>query len=249
MRHQKRPGEEMKKKKVDFSSLDFDLDSIMPHDSKEDIEKEFIREARLNFEPVCFENAVKAAECIDINKDYFALVSGKFIFGDFIEALLYQKQLKPKRMYITTLGMSQENIDSIVNLTVLGAQEVNLIVSGYFAGTERRGLAPYMVKEFEGHNINVAVLASHCKLCLFECDEGNFMIAGSANLSSSNNVEQFQIFHDDKVFRHCKRMLNNILKKHTVIRGKTGETIFENNKDNIGSKAYQTVKEGMEDGE
>jgi hypothetical protein len=144
--------------------------------------------------------------------------------------------------------MGAENIDSIVNLEVLGAQEINLIVSNYFVAMERSKLVPYMVREFTGHNINVAVLASHCKICLIECEQGNSMIAGSANLSSSNNVEQFQILHDDKVFRAIKRMLDGILKKHTIINGKSGETIFKNNQGNTGKHAFRTVKEEFENG-
>jgi hypothetical protein len=72
-----------------------------------------------------------------------------------------------------------------------------------------------MVREFSGKNINVAVLASHCKICLIESEQGNVIIAGSANLSSSNNVEQFQIMHDDKVFQSVKKMLDSIIKKYT----------------------------------
>lgn len=238
----------MKKKNMDFSSLEFDFDGLFEPDKKEkskDVEKEFIQAARLNFEPVSFENAAVAADCIDVRKNYFALVSGKFVFGDFLEALLYKKRLEPKKMYITTLGMGQENIDSLVNLTVLGAQEVNLIVSNYFVAMERRKLVPYMVREFEGHNINVAVLASHCKMCLIECEQGNIIISGSANLSSSNNVEQFQFFHDDKLFRSIKNRLNKIMTDFTVIVGKTGKTIFENNKNNTGRNAFNAVKEEL----
>jgi hypothetical protein len=121
-----------KRKPIDFSSMSFDLDNILNQNQSPDVEKEFIKAARLNYEPVCFDNAVEAAGVVDYQKDYFCFVSGKFIFGDFIEALLFKKALNPKRVYITTLGMSAENIDSIVNLTVLGAEEVNLIWSGNF---------------------------------------------------------------------------------------------------------------------
>jgi hypothetical protein len=87
----------MKKKKVDFSSVDFDLGNILNQNNSPDVEKEFIQAARLNYEPVAFENACEAAEYVDITKDYFCLVSGKFVFGDFIEALLYKKRLRPKQ--------------------------------------------------------------------------------------------------------------------------------------------------------
>ena len=70
-------------------------------------------------------------------------------------------------MYITTLGMNQENIDSIVNMVqYLYCEELNLIVSHYFAGVERHNLMAVMEEEFKGLNINIAVLQSHAKMCV-----------------------------------------------------------------------------------
>lgn len=106
-----------KKKAMDFSSLDLNLDALGDWGGDEEkAEKEFIRAAKLNLSPVTWDNAEAAADAVDYDKDYFALLSGRFIFGDFIEALVYKKELLPHRVYITTLGMSRENIDSIVNI-------------------------------------------------------------------------------------------------------------------------------------
>lgn len=91
----------------DFSSLDFT-----------DPDDEQLQEVpHLSLTPACFENAEDLIDKLDYSKDYFCFVSGTFIFGDFIEALLYKYMLKPSKIYITTLGMSSENIDSIVNMT------------------------------------------------------------------------------------------------------------------------------------
>lgn len=237
-----------KKKSVDFSSLSFDLDIAMGEDADE-AEKEFIKSCRLNLKPVTWDNAEDAAELLDYNSDYFALLSGRFIFGDFIEALILKHELMPKRVYITTLGMGKENIDSIVNIAgYLGCEHLNLIVSNYFVGMERSKLVPYMMHEFKGYPINVAVLASHCKMCLIESDKGNMIIAGSANLSSSNNVEQICMWHDDKLFKKLKGMLNRIMEKFWIFRGISGTSRLEGNKDNTGRKAFESVKGGMEDG-
>ncbi len=240
-----------KKKVMDFSSLDLNLDALGDWGGDEEkAEKEFIRAARLNLSPVTWENAEAAADAIDYNKDYFALLSGRFIFGDFIEVLIYKKELMPRRVYLTTLGMSRENIDSIVNITgYLGCEHLNLIVSNYFVAMERAKLVPYMISQFTGQHINVAVLASHCKICLIESDKGNLIIIGSANLSSSNNVEAVVIFHDDKLFRRIKTLLNSIMKKFCILRGYSGKTIFENNTNNTGQKAFEAVEEGMKDGD
>lgn len=239
-----------KKKVMDFSSIDLNLDALGDWGGDEEkAEKEFIRMARLNLSPVTWENAEAAADAIDYNKDYFAVLSGRFIFGDFIEALIYKKELMPRRVYLSTLGMSRENIDSIVNITgYLGCEHLNLIVSNYFVAMERAKLVPYMISQFTGRHINVAVLASHFKMCLIESYKGNLIIMGSANLSSSNNVETIVIFHDDKLFRRIKTMLNGVMKKFCILRGYSGKTIFENNTNNTGKKAFEAVDEGMTDG-
>lgn len=125
-----------RKKAMDFSSLDLNLDALGDWGGDEEkAEKEFIRAAKLNLSPVTWDNAEAAADAVDYDKDYFALLSGRFIFGDFIEALCYKKELLPHRVYITTLGMSRENIDSIVNIAgYLGCEQLNLIVSNLLCG-------------------------------------------------------------------------------------------------------------------
>lgn len=242
----------MKKKKLDFSSLDFNFDALAWGDDEDNTaaEKEFIKAARLNLQPATWENAEAAAKAIDYSENYFALASGRFVFGDFIESLCYTQQLLPKALYVTTLGMGKENIDSLVNISgYLGCKELNLIVSNYFVAMERNKLVPYMIREFTGLNINVAVLASHCKICLIDSAKGSFIIAGSANLSSSNNVEQIMMWHDDKLFKNIKRTLDDVISKFCILQGKSGKTIFESNNNNTGRKAFSAVKEVWEDGE
>lgn len=220
----------------DFSSLTFGGQS----------EEEIEEIPRLNLKPVAFENAEAMADSIDWQKDYFAIVSGSFIFGDFIEALHFKKKLNSNAVWITTLGMSENNVDSIVNLTkYLYVKKVNLIVSHYFAGVERHKLIRYMEKEFSDQPIDVAVLQSHTKIAVIESDKGDAVIAGSANLSSSNNVEQFIIMHDPAIVEYCKIRLDGIMKRFTVMRGMGGAKMDWNaNKQNTGKNAYEAFTEG-----
>lgn len=184
------------------------------------------------------------ADAIDYAEDYFALVSGSFIFGDFIEALCFKKELNPSVVYITTLGMGKDNVDSIVNLVdYLGCEKVNLLVSHYFAGTERHGLMPYIRQEFAGRPIDVAVLQSHCKIALVFSELGDVMISGSANLSSSSNVEQFIIMHDHTAIEYTKARLDNIMRRFTVFSGLESKWTPQNNKGNTGKGAFETITE------
>ena len=222
----------------DFSALSFGA----PEEGEQEPEQEEI--PRLNTDPVIFDNALEMVEQMDYTKDYFALVSGRFVFGDFIEALCADKNLRPSAVYITTLGMNQDNIDSLVNLVdCLGAKKVNLLVSHYFAGTERHNLMPYIYKEFSGRPMDVAVLQSHCKIALILSRRGDIMISGSANLSSSNNVEQFILMHDPVAIAFVKRKLDSIMERFKVYSGISGEYTPENNKNNTGNRAFDALKE------
>lgn len=227
-----------KKKKqgfsFDFSALKFNAET---QESEEEIPK-------LSIEPAEFENAEAMADRLDYSKDYFCFVSGNFVFGDFIEALVFKKDLAPSKMYITTLGMGQDNIDSIVNLVdYLGCESVNLLVSHYFAGVERHKLMPYMRQEFSGRPIDVAVLQSHCKICLIFSEKGNVMISGSANLSSSNNVEQFIIMHDENAIAYVKRRLDNIMERFTVFKGAENRALKISKGANTGKRAFEALTE------
>lgn len=203
---------------------------------------------RLSTEPVAFENAERMADRIDYGKDYFAFVSGKFIFGDFIEALCYKKRLAPSAVYLTTLGMSAENVDSIVNLVdYLGCKQVNLLVSHYFAQVEKNKLIPYMKREFTGKPVDVAVLQSHCKIALIFSEKGNVLISGSANISSSNNVEQFIIMHDEGTVRFVKERLDGIMERFTLFSGREGRTNDIDWKGSTGARAYRALMEGAGD--
>lgn len=215
----------------DFSALTFGNSAA---GDREEIPK-------LSTEPAAFCNAEHMAESMDYAKDYFAFVPGNFIFGDFIEALCYKKRLAATEIYITTLGMSQNNVDSIVNLVdYLQCKKVNLIISHYFYGVERNKLVPYMRQEFSGKPVDVAVLQSHCKIALIFSPKGNVLISGSANLSSSNNVEQFIFMHDENAISYAKKRLKNIMEEFTVYTGMDSK-VYKPGRKNTGKQVFETL--------
>lgn len=204
---------------------------------------------RLNLRPVSFDNAEKMAQEIDIQQDYICFTAGAFIFGDFIEALLYIKRLNPFVVYLTTLGMSRENVDSIVNMVdYLGAQRVRLLISHYFQGVERHRLIPYMEQEFSGRSIEAAVLSSHAKICIIRSAASDMLFIGSANLSSSNNVECFVITHDAAAVDYVQERLDNVFDCFTVFAGQTGKADHTRHR-NTGRDAYLAmIKERVKNG-
>lgn len=99
-------------------------------------------------------------------------------------------------MTITTLSLSQNNIDSLHNLMEGGyIGELNLIVSVYFWAHEIHQLIPYIYRQLDiNDRFQLCVGGIHTKTTQFETMGGRkVIIHGSANLRSSGSVEQFTI--------------------------------------------------------
>lgn len=109
---------------LDFDLGDFDL-TLGEESEDEGGFKTRIMRPKMNVKnvshKVVYRNAEKLAEKIDLTEGArtFAWVS-----GDLLEALVMKKHISPKKIYICSLGMSQDNIDSLRNIiewTGLGA--------------------------------------------------------------------------------------------------------------------------------
>ena len=195
---------------VDFE-VEFESRYIKPPKTKE------ITEHNLKYA-----NAEKLAKDINITTDsrYFVIVNGSFIFGDFIEALIIEKGYKVKSMTISTLSMSENNVDSLAGLLEDGyVDELNLIVSDYFYSHERHNLTPYIFKELDQDNkFQLAAASTHCKVCIFETYCGKFIILhGSCNLRSSSNIEQFVVEENKELYDFNYEYQMKILDKFKTI--------------------------------
>lgn len=126
----------------------------------------------------------------------FVVLDGSFIAGDFFEAWVVEHNLHIKKMTISTLSMSENNVDSLANILNAGyVDELDLIVSDYFYSHERQSLVPYIYKCLDiGNRFQLAAASTHCKLCLMETHNGSKVVVhGSANLRSSSNIEHLCI--------------------------------------------------------
>ena len=152
------------------------------------------------------------------------IVAGTFIFGDFIEAYIVEHNIKIQKMTISTLSMSQENVDSLANLMLGGyVDKLNLIISYYFFSHERNLLIPYLRQTLDIDNrFQLAVAASHTKTCIFDTSGGKkIVMQGSANLRSSNNVEQFTIEDSAELHDWFDEYQDIIIKKYQTINKPT----------------------------
>lgn len=173
---------------------------------------------------VKYKNALQLAKDIGIlDKDgqrVFAVVDGSFIFGDFIEAYLVTHNLLAKRMVISTLSMSQENVDSLKNLLIGDyLEKLDIVVSDYFYSHERHNLIKYMYEHLDiNDGFQLAVCRTHTKITLIQTECGKWLtIHGSANLRSSDNIEMFSIENSKDLYDFNLEWHDEIINKYQTI--------------------------------
>lgn len=204
---------------INLDLFDFDPDEVA------DVDNRYVKPklVPMKQEQVLYDNAVKLAREIKITAGsrYDCLVSGSFIFGDFIEAFMTLNNAKAVGMTITTLSLSQENIDSLHTLLVNGyIERLNMIVSDYFYSHERHALIPYMYRQLDIDNrFQLAVAFVHTKTVHFETLGGKkIVIHGSANLRTSGNCEQFTIEENPELHDFYEERFNPIIERFATIK-------------------------------
>lgn len=204
---------------IDLDLFDFDPDEVA------DIENRYCKPklVPMKQDQVLYDNAAKLARelKIEAGSRYDCIVSGSFIFGDFIEAFMVHNQCVAQKMTITTLSLSQENVDSLANLLHKGyIKQLDMIVSDYFYSHERHQLIPYMYQELDVENrFQLSVAFVHTKTVHLETLGGKkIVIHGSANLRTSGNCEQFTIEENPELYDFYEERFNPIIERFATIR-------------------------------
>jgi hypothetical protein len=219
----------------DFN-INIDLDNFSDIEINIDIDtnQKYCKPAISKSKNVKYKNAKELSKAIEIkqNERYFCIIDGSFIFGDFIEAFIYERAMKVKEMTLSTLSMSKENIDSFYNLMNLGyIDKLNIIVSDFFYSHERNNLVKYMYDKLDiKERFQLSVCRTHTKICMFETEMNagrKYVIHGSANLRSSDNIEQFMIEENSELydfnFDFHKKIINNFA---TIKKSLRGDKLF-----------------------
>ena len=227
---------------VDFNEIDFDIDINIEDFSDIEIDLSFDFDSRIHKPPqvkelpaknIKYKYASDLANDVKIEKNcrYNVVVNGSFIFGDFIEALIVNNNYHVKKMTISTLSMSQNNVDSLANL-INGnfLDELNLIVSDHFFSHERHNLIKYAYEILDINNkFQLAVCRTHCKLCIIETHCGlKLVLHGSANLRTSANIEQFTIEESSSFYDFQNEYQDRIIEKfQTINKTIQGEKLWQ----------------------
>lgn len=172
---------------------------------------------------VDYQNAKKMAKELSpkiLNGEkIFSLIDGAFIFGDFIEAFLVENNLLAREITISTLSLSQNNIDSLHNIIAGNyVEKLNLIVSDFYWSHNKMN-HKYIMEQLDIDNkFQIAVASTHTKTTLIELESGQkLLFHGSANLKSSQNIETFIIESDEELFDFNYKWHKNILDEYAII--------------------------------
>lgn len=176
---------------------------------------------------VSYEHACDFVDGLDLCDGYrsFAFVSGNFVFGDVIEAMVERRKVAPRLMTVQTLSMSEENIDSLRNVVDMmegRLERLRIILSVYFWGHEHRPgqLVPYLYEQLDvdGLDFDVAFASIHTKILSMRTIGGNRLVMdGSANLRSSRNIEQVRVECDGGLYDYVECFADRVFAAYSTI--------------------------------
>ena len=158
------------------------------------------------------ENAVAVAEQMPAPGDSaHAILSGNFVFCDLLPAVCALPNIgQLKRLEVATLSLSLKNIETISALIEPKSVPFHLILSHYFKGTNCIifNATAEQLKKIPGARLTVA--RTHCKVCIMDFGENVFVIEASANLRTSQNLEQLSIFNDPDLAQFHREWMNEL---------------------------------------
>lgn len=192
-----------------------------------ELETRYIRQPlrnKLRADQVKYANAGRLARDIGILREgerVDALIAGSFIMGDFIMAYLVENKLRADYMLVSTLSLSERNILSFAKLFEHGyLRQLDMMLSTYFFANEYHNLIRYLYRELDKDNhFQLAVSDIHTKITIFHIpDVGKFVIHGSANLRSSQNVEQICVENNPELYDFYADAFTKVIDVHKTIR-------------------------------
>lgn len=152
-----------------------------------------------------------------------ALLSGEFVLGDVIDRVRALHG-EPREIWIATLSVGIPNLATLSAACEAGVR-VTLLVSHYFRSADSE-LYAALERALDGFpNFRLIVGRVHAKVLLFDFADWPLTLTTSANLRSSNNLEQLDahaapplfFFHRDWMREVSDRAVNGTNPSHYVL--------------------------------
>ena len=173
---------------------------------------------------VSYSNARRLARDIKIQRGetVFCNLNGKFVFGDFIAAFIQENNLTVVELTVISLSGGIDNLEMLEALKARGwVERINLVLSEYFLRTEEAkhtATIKYLkqLSDTYGEAFNISYTNTHAKLTLIKTEKqgqnGYVVMHGSANLRSSQSLEQLVIHENKELYDFNYQYFQNLKK-------------------------------------
>lgn len=125
-----------------------------------------------------------------------AILRGDFVLADLIPAIIAHRGALTA-LHVATLGLSSANAEMLARLnTEQLAPSITIVCSHYFQHVDKTTVFREVSARLAG-KARLIVTRNHAKVICLPTRAGDaYVIEGSANLRSSDNLEQITIFND-----------------------------------------------------
>ena len=114
-------------------------------------------------------------------------------------------------MYIASLTVNEENIDTILYLKKNKyINKLTIMLSAYFYSHYKNTTCKYLLDKLD---CELLIIRNHAKIILIDVNENiKIVITGSANLRSSMTYEQIEIIASCELYNYYLEFFNNNIK-------------------------------------
>lgn len=205
----------MEEFKIELDLNNFNIDIEIDINGKED-KNPFEKLPVYKIQKTKIKTSLDLVKKINLQKNerVICISHGNFIFCDFIVSLLQEKKYEAEEVVISTLSLNADNLASLEWALEFGyIKNLKLIISDFWYQTNKHKFIPKMLEIMEvyGNRFSLSVCRSHTKICLMKINDLFITIHGSANLTSSNNLEQFMIEEGEQLYGFMKDFQQTII--------------------------------------
>jgi hypothetical protein len=136
-----------------------------------------------------------------------AITPGHFVFAEILTQLA--ERMKPQTMTIATLSLSKANVDSLAAaLDAHHIGQIEFLISDYFAATNKQ-IMQHMEQAAKPRRWRIGTRRTHAKIATL--DTNHLVIETSANLRSSQNIEQASVFNDRELHAFHTKWITELM--------------------------------------
>lgn len=135
---------------------------------------------------------------VDPDDRLHCMLRGDFVLCDLIPLIIAHRGACP-HLRVATLGLSAANAEQLANLHAGGLiARITLVASHYFQQVDKTTTFQQVQSILAGR-AELVICRSHAKVILIPTTSGDFyVLEGSANLRSSDNLEQMLVTNDQE---------------------------------------------------